>query len=89
MSPLTAAGGSHPLGLSSGGGDFHRQDPLCLEHWLLLVRPKWLGHSDRSLAGELASLLRHLVLDDSLLSAGLRSLPLPKTMSTLKREPHI
>jgi hypothetical protein len=48
-----------------------------------------LGHSDCSLAGELASSLRYLALDVGLLGVGSCPLPLLKGVPSLKREPGV
>jgi hypothetical protein len=48
--------------------------------------PWQLMHGGCLLAGELASLLRYLMLDVGLLNAGSRSLPLPKSTSSLEME---
>jgi hypothetical protein len=81
-----AGGGSRPLGLSSGGSDVHHQDPLCLEHgpvsWWLVG----LDHSYCLLADELALLLHCLMLNVGLLRMCSCSLPLQKSMSSLKGE---
>jgi hypothetical protein len=87
--PLMAEDGSHSLGLSSGSCEVHRQDPLCVECGLVLVRPIQLGRSDHLLTGKLASLLHFLALDVILLSVGSRSLPLPKVVLSLRREPGV
>jgi hypothetical protein len=74
---LAADGGSHFLGLSSDGSEVRHQDPLRFERGLVsgwLIR---MSHSDRLLAGELASLLCCLALNVSLLSMSSCSLPPP------------
>jgi hypothetical protein len=75
---LAADGGSHFLGLSSDGSEVRHQDPLHFELGLVsgwLIR---MSHSDRLLAGELASLLCCLALNVSLLSMSSCSLPPPR-----------
>jgi hypothetical protein len=52
--------------------------------WLI-----WLGHNDRLFAGKLASPLRRLALGAGLLSVGSCSLPLPKGVLSLEREPGV
>jgi hypothetical protein len=85
---LAADGWTHSLGLNSGGGEVHRQDPLRLRRGFVsrwLIR---LGRHGHLLVGELASLLHCLTFDVGLVSMGLRSLPLSKSMLLLRREPH-
>jgi hypothetical protein len=88
-SPLTADGGSHSLGLSSGGGEVHHQEPLHLEPRVVLGWLLQLGYSDRLLADELTSLLHCLMPGVSLLSAGSCSLPFLKGVPSLSREPSV
>jgi hypothetical protein len=83
---LVVGGGSHSLGLSSGGGEVHRSDPLHLERGLMSWRRMRLGHDGCLLAGELALPLRCLTLSVGLLSVGSCSLPLPKSVSSLEGE---
>jgi hypothetical protein len=89
LPPLAAEGESHTRGLSSSSGEVHHQDHLHLEHGLVSVRPIRLGYGDHLLTGELVSPLRHIALDVDLLSAGSCSLPLPKGVPLLKRQPGV
>jgi hypothetical protein len=84
--PLMTNSGSHSLGISSGGGEVHCQDPLCLECRLVSGHLIRLGHSDHFLPSKLASLLRCLELGISLLSTGSLSLPLLKGVLSFKSE---
>jgi hypothetical protein len=67
--PLVANVGIHSLGLSSGGGEVHFEDPLCHECRLVSWHLIWQGRCDHFLAGELASLLHSLTLGIGLMSA--------------------
>jgi hypothetical protein len=84
--PFVAGRGSHFLGLSLSGGKVHRQDPLRLEHGLVLWRHMLLDRGSALLAGELASLWCCLWLSSGLPSTDLCLLPSLMSMVLLERE---
>jgi hypothetical protein len=73
-------------GPSSSGSEVHRKDPLRLRRKLVSWQLARLGRGDHLLVDELASVLRYLTLGVGLLSAGSRSLPLQKSMLSLRGE---
>jgi hypothetical protein len=84
--PLAAGRGSHLLGLSLSGGEFHHQDPLRL---VCGLAPRWWVRLNRGSglhADKLASLWRCPLLGGRLLSAGLRLLPPMTSTTSLERE---